>query len=229
MLRSYTVFTSIPYRIAVWGLIPAGLVAVAAWSGSKIGDLALVLPLMILVLTEVFSDSWLFGGIQTKDSEKRDYLKCSGRGMAVMSNALTADMIRKLFTALAVASVSYFLIGRVKGGAAELPALAINFISVGETAQEIGLLGYLVLLSYSFSVLGTFLSRYGSTVYINMMLGYGTMMLAGLAGIYGPMLLGYPSNSVFLLDLLAAAAGGGISIAAVRAAMKKVKGGYYDE
>lgn len=110
-----------------------------------------------------------------------------------------------------------------------MPALAINFISAGETAQEIGLLGYLVLLSYSFSVLGTFLSRYGSTVYINMMLGYGTMMLAGLAGIYCPMLLGYPSNSVFLLDLLAAAAGGGISIVAVRAAMKKVKGGYYDE
>lgn len=228
-IKSYVVFTSIPYRVAVWALMPAGLVGLAAWLGGRIGDLGLPVALMPLVMAEVLSDSWLFGGIQAKDSEKIDYLKSSGRGMGVMGNALAADLARKLLTALAVVSASYFFIGKAKGGLEGMPGSVVDFISAGETAQEIGFLGYLVLLSYSGSAFGTFLSRYGSSIPGNMMVGCVAMILAGMAGMYVPTLIGYPSDSIFLLGLPAAAAGAGVSVLAARAAMKKVKGGYYDD
>ena len=87
---------------------------------------------------------------------------------------------------------------------------------------------YLVLLSYFVSVLGTFLSRYGSSVYINMMIGYGAMVLM-IFGQFGLGLRGYLWGGILLLDALLAALGIGISIVAVKFAMKKVEGGYYEE
>ncbi len=228
-IKSYIVFTSIPYRVAVWVVIPVGLTVLGVWGGSRFGDIGLLFALILLEGAEVLSDSWLFGGIQAKDSEKIDYLKSSGRGMAVIGNALVIDLARKLFTALGVAVLTYCLIGQVKAGLTGIPESVADFVSMGNVFQEIGALAYLVLLSYSVSVLGTFLSRYGSTVYGNMLIGYGAMMLTGLACVYGQVLSGYSSKLIFLLDLLAAAAAVGASILAVRAAMKKVKGGYYDE
>ena len=55
------------------------------------------------------------------------------------------------------------------------------------------------------------------------------MALACLAGIFGPSFVKYPSNGIFLLDLLCLAVGIGVSVLTVRTAMKKVKGGFYDE
>lgn len=228
-VRSYIVFASVPYRIAVWLVIPAGLTGLGVWGGSRFGDIGLLFALILFEEAEVLSDSWLFGGIQAKDSEKIDYLKSSGRGMAVMGNALVIDLARKLLTALGVAVLTYCLIGQMKTGLTGIPELVADFVSMGNVFQETGSLAYLVLLSYSVSVLGTFLSRYGSTVFGNMLIGYGAMILVGLAGIFGQMLSGYPSNLIFLLDLLAAAAAAGVSVLAVKAAMKKVRGGYYDE
>ena len=79
-VRSYIAFTSISYRAAVWLVIPAGLTALGVWGGSRFGDIGLLFALILLEGAEVLSDSWLFGGIQAKDSEKIDYLKSSGRG-----------------------------------------------------------------------------------------------------------------------------------------------------
>lgn len=228
-VKSYIVFTSIAYRIALYLLIPAALTALCAWTGTYMGDTGLVLAVMLLTLAEVISDSWLFGGLQHRDAENMDYLKASGRGLSLMRNALAMDLFRKFLTALCTATVSWLLIGRVKRGLTGIPDSVANFVSRGGPLQRIGLLAYLILLTYCFSALGTFLSRYGSTIYGNLLLGYGAMVLVGLAGMFGPVLVKYPSDGIFLLDLLCLAVGIGASVLAVWAAMRKVEGGYYDE
>lgn len=228
-VKSYIAFTPFMYRIVVYLLIPVALTAFCTWTGTYLGDMGLVLAVMLLTLVEVVSDSWLFGGLQNRDAEKMDYLKASGRGMAFVRNALAMDLLRKFFTALCIVPVSYLLIGRVKGGVPGNRETIADFVGCGGPLQRIGLLAYLILLTYCLSALGTFLSRYGSTMYGNMLLGYGAMVLVGLAGFLGPSLVKYPSNGIFLLDLLCLAVGIGVSVLAVWAAMRKVEGGYYDE
>ena len=228
-VKSYIAFTPFMYRIVVYLLIPVALTAFCTWTGTYLGDMGLVLAVMLLTLVEVVSDSWLFGGLQARDSEKIDYLKTSGRGMAVMRNALGLDLLRKFLTALCVIVASYCFVQQAKKGLERMPGAGADFISCGGAFEEIGFLLYLILLSYSLSALGTFLSRYNSTTYGNVLIGYGAMILAGLAGLFLPGLVKYPSGGIFLLDLLCVAAGIGASILAVRAAMKKVEGGYYDE
>ena len=228
-VKSYIVFTSFAYRIVIYLLIPAALVAFCAWIGTYMGDMGLIFTVMLLALAEIISDSWLFGGLQARDAEKMDYLKSSGRGLSLVRNALGLDLFRKFLTALCTVAASYLLIRQVKGGLAGKPEPIMDFVSCGGPLQRIGLLAYLVLLAYCFSALGTFLSRYNSTIYGNLLLGYGAMALACLAGIFGPSFVKYPSNGIFLLDLLCLAVGIGVSVLTVRTAMKKVKGGFYDE
>lgn len=228
-LKSYIVFTPIGYRIAVYLLIPAALTACSVWTGTYMGEAGLMLVAMFLTLTEIVSDSWLFGGLQNRDAEKMDYLKASGRGLSLVRNALWVDLLRKFLTALCTIAASYLLMGRLRREAAWTPRPITDFFSRGGPLQRIGLLAYLVLLTFCLSALGTFLSRYGSTIYGNLLLGYGAMVLVGLASIFGSSLAKYPSNGIFLLDLLCLAVGIGVSVLAVRAAMWKVEGGYYEE
>lgn len=117
-VKGYLVFTSKIYRIIIYLLMPAALTALGVWTGAHVGDtrLALVLMAMLLALTEVVSDAWLFGGLQARDAEKMDYLKVSGRGMALMRNALALDLFRKFLTALCTIGAAYLIIGQVKGG-----------------------------------------------------------------------------------------------------------------
>lgn len=137
-VKGYLVFTSFAYRIVMYLLMPAALVAIVVWAGTNIGDVSVPLVLMLLPLAEIISDSWLFGGLQARDSEKIDYLKTSGRGMAVMRNALGLDLFRKFLTALCVIAVSYCFVQQAKKGLEGMPGAGVNFISCGGAFKEIG-------------------------------------------------------------------------------------------
>ncbi len=137
-VKGYLVFTSKIYRIIIYLLMPAALTALGVWTGAHVGDtrLALVLMAMLLALTEVVSDAWLFGGLQARDAEKMDYLKVSGRGMALMRNALALDLFRKFLTALCTIGAAYLIIGQVKGGLQGTMESAVDLISRGDVFQN---------------------------------------------------------------------------------------------
>ena len=111
---------------------------------------------MFLTMAEVISDNWLFSGLQAKESEKMDFLKTSGLELEILQDALMLDLIRKFLTAWAVMTICYLLKG---------------------------LLGsplYMVLVSYVFSVLGTFLARYIGTFGISIWIAqFATLSVMG--------------------------------------------------
>lgn len=98
------------------------------------------------------SDHWLFFGLQAKESEKAEFLKTSGVGIEIMQDALILDLVRKFLTAIGIIAAGYLL-----------PGLSGGFL-------------YMVLVSYVFSVLGTFLSRYGGTLLINICIAQSAML-----------------------------------------------------
>lgn len=204
-IKSYLVFTPFVYRIVVFIVIPVlsmwlGVYAVSRFG--EMGELRVVPAVMLLTLAEIISDNWLFSGIQAKESEKMDFLKTSGRGMEMMQNALILDLLRKFLTVLAVITVCYLLSG-MSGG-----------------------LLYVVLVSYTVSALGTFLSRYGGTLWINVCIGQFAMALEIVCLLC--VFLSGLSEFMAAFDLLFLVFGILISVLIVRKAMQKVKGGYYD-
>lgn len=222
-VKSYLVFTSFVYRIVMYVVMPVVLLGISLWIGSHLGEICLILVALLLILVEVVSDSWVFAGIQARDPERIDYLKSSGQGMRVMQNALSMDLVRKLLSSVGILMICYLAM-QLSGNrtALNLWMNESDYSSFIDLKTEIETVLYLALVSYFFSVLGTFLSRYGSAVWLNLIIGY-TAMTPALFCMF------LPGHAVLLYNLLFAILGAGISIVAVKLAMRKMKGGYYDK
>lgn len=201
-INRYLVFTSFVYRIAVFLVMPVLLVGIGVFAGHHLGELWAVPVALLLTMAEIISDYWLFSGLQAKDAEKMDFMKTSGLGMEVLRDALILDLLRRFLTACLVMAVCNLLTGR--SGSAM----------------------YAVLVSYACSVLGVFLARFGGIFRINLMVGY-------LAVIPVSCLLGLSFFAwkpyMFRLNLLFFVLGILLSVLAVKKALRKVKGGYYDQ
>lgn len=213
-LKSYLVFTSLIYRVLMYLVVPMVLVGVVFGAGGGVS--AAVLAAALLPMVETVSDNWLFGGIQTKDSAKMDFLKTSGRGMSIMRNALCMDLFRKFLTAVIVLGICYLLF--LWTGGYEMVQ------NIQEVDVVLRMVIYGVSVSWFFSVLGTFFTRYGSLLWFNVMVGY-IMTLLEAACWYLP---GWREHFV-IYSFLYLVLGIVISMLAVKVAMKKVEGGYYDK
>lgn len=205
-IKNYLVLTSPIYRLAVFLLMPIVTIGVYRLLQDATMALGLVMVMALLLMAEIFFDTWLFGGIQSKDAEKLDYLKTSPRGMQMMRDALCLDIVRRFLSTVAIFGICYLI-----GGEAVL--------SVGPT-----ILIYHALVTYTISVLGVFIARFECNMWINMVIGYVGLIVAvlslSMAGLFGYVLVWVISYAV--LAVL-------VSILAVKVAVKKVEGSYYDK
>lgn len=220
ILKSYLLFTPLIYRIVMFIIMPIVMIVIAFCIGVDFGHAETValqsipgiVVCMLLPLVEIIADNWVFGGIQSKDAYKLDYLKTSSAGMKVMRNALLIDLLRKFFSAVVIMCVSYGLIyWRMMQDSTKV------FIE-----DDLKMLPCAVLVSYFFSVLGTVLARCGSMVWLNVMVAY---LLEFITLICVNVMMECAVVYSFLPVILDVA----ISILAVRLAMKKVEGSYYDK
>ena len=81
IIKKYLVFTSVLYRIVMFGILPAGLVALYVIAMLFMGEdmkYTLILMPFPVILAEIVSDTWMFGGIQAKDAAKIDFLNACG-------------------------------------------------------------------------------------------------------------------------------------------------------
>ncbi len=225
MIKSYLVFTSAAYRIVMYILMPVSMIGLIAWMGSNIKEAAILLAAVLLTMAEILSDSWLFGGIQARDPEKIDYLKTSGRGMGLLRNALIMDLGRKFLFSLLIAGAGHYVL-RLRGIAfLSGRGLAGDGGGAVQTGVKIGILLCFALTSYFFSTVGTFLSRFGSLFWINLLIGYPCMILTALCSY----LILSSGHSIWLFNLLNMLLCAGASVLTVYIAMRKCRGGYYDK
>ncbi len=192
-IKSYLVFTSFSYRICVFILLPAVLAGIGIYTESYFGRLGILASAMLLTMAEILSDHWLFSGLLAKESARMDVLKTSGMGMEILKNALTLDLLRKLLTALGLLAVCDLFTGRL-----------------GELVS-------MVLVTYFFSALGTFLARYGGWYIANFCIGQiAALLVMGC-------LFSMPKPGLFRLgfDLLFLALGILASVLTVDKAIRK--------
>lgn len=213
-IKNYLVFTSFVYKLLVFAVIPAILIAFQFLSVGVLEYVGAAVTAGLLVLAEVIADNWYLGGIQSKYAENMDYLKTSPRGLGLVRCAVGFDLARKLFTALAVT------------GAAKLAELAAGVSLTESTAENILQWILLTLLCDSLSVSATLLVRFGTYVYINYLAGYiATVAEVVLYCLYLSFWEGRQGTLLLTAILLLFAAA--VNALAYKAAMKKVEGRYY--
>lgn len=219
-VKSYLVFTSLLYRIVMFAIIPIIMIGLLLWFEVAFGGASLsgshekavyIIVMIFLPMVEIISDNWLFGGIQSKDVEKLDYMKTSGAGMQVIRSALSMDMLRKFLSAVGITGILYWITMLIIRG------YDLSFAGVR-------ILLCAVLVSYFCSALGTMLARYGSMVWINVMIAYLMEILIILC-LFLLQRLKYDIICCLLFAILDVS----VSILAVKAAMKKMEGSYYDK
>lgn len=221
ILRSYLVFTSFFYKLVLFLVLPIGMMGVVFWAGVRTYETGLMFLALLWPMAEIISDSWLFGGLQTKDTVKLDCLKVSGNGRRVLRDALMLDLVRKFLSILIIQGI--WLIGmevmkQIAGdGTASFSIFTIK-------SEGIWFFAELAFVSYFCSVLGTFLSRYGSLLWISMMVGYGMMLLE-----VGCIMFAEAWGNRIIPALLFAVLGILVSILTVRTGISKLDQSFYDK
>lgn len=220
-LKSYLVFTSFFYKLVLFLALPIGMMGVVFWAGVHTYEAGLMLLALLWPMAETLSDSWLFGGLQTKDTEKLDCLKASGNGRRVLRDALIMDLIRKFLSILIMMGICLTGIGVIRQIAGD-GAVSAGIPEIN--SENMWIFIELISLSYFCSVLGTFLSRYGSLPWVSMMVGYGMMLLEVgcimLAGAWGNGMI--PTLLFTVLGIL-------VSVLTVRAGISKLDQSFYDK
>lgn len=212
-IRSYLVFTSFWYKIIMFAVLPAALLGMQVFSSVVFQGTAIHLSVAVLILAEVMADNWFLGGIQEKGSEKIDYLKTSSRGMEIMKSVLVMDLMRRLLFHVGILGVSW-VITQIFGATIEAAKLA-----------GLGKVLLAVALTYTLSVLGIFIARFTSYLWVNLLCGY----IGSIAGLAILLVCISMPVSVVLPDIGLVVLGGGISFLMVKIAMLKVEGSYYDK
>lgn len=212
--KSYLVFTGFGYRLVMFGLVPLLLLGIQAAAVSQGKNLSIILPLTMSSI-EVMADSWFLGGIQSKNAEKMDFLKTSTEGMRVLKTALIMDFLRR-FVSMTVVFLLCCGIARLGGGKA----------SAIPPVWMIALLVFPLLFGYTFSVLATLVGRFSSFFWMNMLVAYPIPIVGAVS-------ISILSDPVYmdmavLFDIALAALGIVLVVLAVRTAVKKVEGSYYD-
>ncbi len=212
-VRSYLVFATRGYKIVMLIVLPIFLLAVDFIAAVVFRGSAMPAYIMLLIMAEVMSDNWYLGGIQEKNSQKIDYLKTSARGRQIMKSALIMDLVRRLVFLVVIAGVSWLF--------------TIIFTAGEGVRAKPGLWEVLLvaLLVYTLSLLGIFLCRFFSYLWVNLLAAYvgaivGVVIFLIAAGGFLP---------VLLMDAVLGILGAGLSVLAVKTAMLKVEGSYYDK
>lgn len=213
-IRGYLLFTSSVYRIVMFGILPLILAGSYVVFTTVEGDVFILLfmIMVLMVMVEILADNWMFGGIQDREGAKMDFLKTSPKGMKLLENALALDLVRRLVTMSAIMAVG-FITNRIRG---------IRLFG-GDVMKEAGVLAGLTLVSYALSVLGTLLTRFFSLIWGNLLVGCAAIFIDSLC--CAAVLM---TGNLIALDCVFALLAVGATVLAVKAAMGKVRGGYYD-
>lgn len=211
--KSYLIFAAPAYRLVMFMLMPLGLLGLNFYVFGEPGCT------MFLIMMEVVADNWFLGGIQEKNADNLEYLKTSSRGKQVIKSALILDLIRRMLTALAVFGIGY---------------VANRFWFYGgdaEYAQAPVGRGwfYSVWICMFFTVLGTLITRFQSNLRINLLVGYLASVVGIICWIVCYWYIQFYGVPRYVFAVIFAILTAAVSVLAVKIAMARVEGGYYDK
>ncbi len=114
--KSYKVFLSgrlmklIMYVLyPLFAVVWCSLMIAAIGSTTADATYGLLITSSMVLSAELLLDTFVYGGIMTKDTNKLEYLKTSIRGMKVLRRSLFVDKLRRIVTAILIFAIVYGL------------------------------------------------------------------------------------------------------------------------
>lgn len=175
--------------------------ALIGFISNKYGIIAQGAAINLIVLYELLLDTFVYGGILSKDTNKLEYLRTSPKGLEILRKSLVTDKLRRFLMTAVLLSLIY---GISNGNLSLFQFVSILFAAV--TAMELGLL----------------ICRRVTVITLAMLIALLTNLL--VTGLVIPIMY-LPGGFVVLYAGLLAA----VEIFSNRHIMKKAKKGYYDE
>lgn len=108
LIKCYHVFIpSIWEKFLFYLIYPAALI----WFGCKMegimSPMGVIFTCELIVPIELILDSFIFGGISSKDTNKLEYLKTSVKGMTVLKKGVIADAVRRTLAVTMIPAAIY--------------------------------------------------------------------------------------------------------------------------
>lgn len=212
-IKSYLAFTSLAYRIWMFPVELFFFWGISIYCGRRLeGGLALGVELFLmnlLMLFEILSDHWLFGGICAKGNSRLEYLKTALGGNRMLRDGIVMDTLRRFVAIM---------------GTVGIWALAAK----DWTQLQTGLVLFLG------TALGVGINRYLEGIYLLLLTAWLVSGLVGM-GLFGAGRLsgwlvdccGSGMRAVVPATLLLIS--GAVGFAQVCIVMNKMKGSYWDE
>lgn len=105
MIKSYMAFATTGYRIVCLLVVPPLYLAfsgfVLATAEEPNGFYPEYMLYMYLIIYEVLSDYWMFGGLCSREGNAMEYVKTSEKGIAVLRKGIVGDLLRRFLYIMA--------------------------------------------------------------------------------------------------------------------------------
>ncbi len=181
-------------------LMWSGLVYLIAAAGFSNAAFGLIMTAGMMIGEELVLDSFVYGGLLAKDSNKLEYLKTSYRGISVLKKSLIVDKFRRLVTVILV----FVMVCGVCNEQINIGQL-MSLIFVTAIVMELGLLAIRHFSSFNWTLVLTMVAYS-----VGMAVGFLALRVAAIFAV------------LFLLLLVA------VILVSNRITMKKAEGSFYD-
>lgn len=205
--KSYRVFLSgrlmklimyvlYPLFVVAW----CSLMIVAIGSTTADATYGLLITGSMVLSGELLLDTFVYGGIMAKDTNKLEYLKTSIKGMNVLRRSLFADKLRRMVTAVLIFAIAY--------------GLHHEQVSIGQLVS-------LIFITGTLTELGLLITRHFTMVSWTMVVIIAANILGAIMGMLAVQLSPVYVIVFFLLF-------GVTVLVSSKLIMKKAEGSFYD-
>ena len=206
-MKSYLIFTGLGYRIILFAVVPI-LLTLFGFLLSAVFDFpGYFLAVYLLPAIEISMDTFVFGGIASKEMVHLEYLKTSTSGSGLMKNALQGGIIRMLISNAVILFINYLIYHGRTG-------------DIWNAKRLFTLLWFFVLI-YVVTIILIVIARFFVSEHVNYTLGFVSFLLEMFA------IRSFKNLYVSFVILIMIAVT--ISVFSVKLVEKRIKESYYDK
>lgn len=207
-IRSYFVFTPPPVRLLTFAGMPAAVIMTLLCLPNLDFPAGMCVAAIFLMTMECILDYWVFGGIAAKGAGRMAYLMSAPGKMSILERALAVNMLRQILES-----------GVILGIWGAVSAVRKGDGAFGE--GQFWIFAGILLLEYLFIIISLTAARLFDGLWVHFMIS--CIGVSVMAAVMGPVL----RNPIVLFGVMLVLAPA-VSLASVKAAMKRVKENYYD-
>ena len=156
-IRSYPAFAGFKYLVALYLLLPAGVIAITFVMGKGYHKVVLFFLAALVCMIHIMADNWFLPGAESHKSNMTEYMKTSSKGERILRDIVMTDLAFRFCSLL-------FLIW--------LPEEILVHIFAGTVRMSAISMWNIILYLYMAVTVGLVITRFLDSIWITMIISY---------------------------------------------------------